>query len=118
VVAARKGIPAPAPKSLRLPAASTISSGISLRKQKKAAPVPAAQAPVRPPTPAAKAASGNSNVGNVAAAVDQHVAASMDSLKDQIFRLELRRQAGTISEEDYAREKAQVEKLLRDLVKG
>jgi len=54
----------------------------------------------------------------VNAALDQHVNASMDSLKEQIFRLELRRQAGTISEEEYAREKAQVEKLLRDLVKG
>jgi len=42
----------------------------------------------------------------------------MDSLKDQIFRLELRRQAGTISEEDYAREKARFDKLLRDLVQG
>jgi len=42
----------------------------------------------------------------------------MDSLKDQVFRLELRRQAGTISEEEYARERAKFEKLLRDLVKG
>jgi hypothetical protein len=50
--------------------------------------------------------------------IDQQVSVSMDSLKDQIFRLELRRQAGTISEEDYAREKNQVEKLLRDLVRG
>jgi len=55
---------------------------------------------------------------NAAAEVDKHVAASMDSLKDQIFRLELRRQAGTISEVDYAREKAQLDKLLRDLVTG
>jgi 5-hydroxyisourate hydrolase-like protein (transthyretin family) len=55
---------------------------------------------------------------NLASDIDQHVTVSMDSLKDQIFRLELRRQAGTISEEDYAREKAQFEKHLRDLVKG
>ncbi|HYA62702.1 MAG TPA: hypothetical protein VED66_05830, partial [Candidatus Sulfotelmatobacter sp.] len=60
----------------------------------------------------------NSNSAGVSAAVEQHVSASMDSLKDQIFRLELRRQAGTISEEDYGRERAKVEKLLRDLVKG
>ena len=83
-------------------------------KQKKSAP--AAAAP--PPAPVAKAAPTNSNAANVAASVNHHVAVSMDSLKDQIFRLELRRQAGTISEEEYAREKAQVEKLLRDLVKG
>ena len=55
---------------------------------------------------------------SVAAQVDQHVAVTMDSLKEQIFRLELRRQAGTISEEEYAREKARFDKLLRDLVHG
>ena len=52
------------------------------------------------------------------AAVDQQVGLSMDALKDQIFRLELRRQAGTISEEDYVREKGKVDKLLRDLIQG
>jgi len=55
---------------------------------------------------------------NASAEVNQHVAISMDSLKEQIFRLELRRQAGTISEEDYAREKARFDQLLRDLVQG
>jgi hypothetical protein len=80
-----------------------------------------------PPAPASTNAHGRSAVAGLqtrgsanesTAAVDQCVHPSMDSLKDQIFRLELRRQAGTISEEDYAREKAQFEKLLRDLVKG
>jgi hypothetical protein len=69
-------------------------------KGKKMAPVAA--------TPAANAASD----------IEQHVSVNMESLKDQIFRLELRRQAGTISEEDYAREKAEFEKHLRELVKG
>lgn len=79
---------------------------------KKQATAPAPQpAPSRASQPAASSAS-------LAAAVDQHVNVSMDSLKDQIFRLELRKQAGTISEDDYAREKAKVEKLLRDLVQG
>jgi hypothetical protein len=79
----------------------------STKKQAVAQP----QQPVSPKThPPASA--------GLRAAVDQHVSVSMDSLKDQIFRLELRKQAGTISEEDYAREKAQVEKLLRDLVQG
>jgi hypothetical protein len=77
-------------------------------QKKAAAPTPA---PAKPATPARPPA-------NLASAVDQHVSVSMDSLKDQIFRLELRKQAGTISEEDYAREKAKVEKLLRDLVQG
>lgn len=85
-----------------------------------AKPKKAAQpAPPAPPQSVANAAPTNSNSASKAtAAIDQHVSVSMDSLKDQIFRLELRRQAGTISEEEYAREKAQVEKLLRDLVRG
>jgi len=81
-------------------------------KPKKASP------PLQPPQPVAGAAPTNSNSSKAAASLDQHVAVNIDSLKDQIFRLELRRQAGTISEEDYAREKAQFEKLLRDLVRG
>jgi len=55
---------------------------------------------------------------NASAQVEQHVAATMESLKEQIFRLELRRQAGTISEADYAREKAKFDQLLRDMVQG
>src|ERR1700730_5496236 len=50
--------------------------------------------------------------------VDHQVQGSLDDLKNNIFRLELRRQAGTISEEDYPRERARVEKALRDLVRG
>ncbi len=50
--------------------------------------------------------------------VNAQVNASLDSLKDAIFRLELRKQAGTISAEEYAQERARVEKLLRDLVHG
>jgi hypothetical protein len=59
-----------------------------------------------------------SNNNAAAAQVDQHVSDSLDTLKEQIFRLELRRQAGTISEDDYAREKARFDKLLRDMVQG
>jgi hypothetical protein len=50
--------------------------------------------------------------------VDNEVQGSLDDLKNNIFRLELRRQAGTISEDDYSRERARVEKALRDLVQG
>ena len=50
--------------------------------------------------------------------VDAAVGVSLDALKDQIFRLELRRQAGTISEEEYAQERARTERVLRDLVRG
>jgi hypothetical protein len=90
------------------------ANSAKVAKQKKS---PAVAAGASAPG-AAKSRPANSNAGSPAAALDQHVSASMDSLKDQIFRLELRHQAGTISEEDYAREKAQIEKLLRDLVKG
>lgn len=52
------------------------------------------------------------------AEVDVAVGASLDSLKDTLFRLELRRQAGTISEDEYNLERARAEKVLRDLVRG
>lgn len=52
------------------------------------------------------------------AAVNAEVNVSLDALKDALFRLELRKQAGTISEEDYVRERAAMEKKLRDLVRG
>jgi hypothetical protein len=52
------------------------------------------------------------------AQVDAAVGTSLDALKDQIFRLELRRQAGTISEQEYTQERVRAEKVLRDLVRG
>jgi hypothetical protein len=52
------------------------------------------------------------------ASLDRATTTSLDSLKDQLFRLELRHQAGTISEEEYARERAKAEQVLRDLVRG
>lgn len=77
-------------------------------KQKKAAS--AGAAPSSPVAPA--------NSGNAAQQVANHVNTTMESLKEQIFRLELRRQAGTISEEDYVREKGKFDQLLRDMVQG
>jgi hypothetical protein len=85
--------------------------------------VPGAEIPVTT-VPAAKKVAATKSAGKVAAAsptiddVDAAVGSSLDSLKDQIFRLELRRQAGTISEEEYAQERARAEKVLRDLVRG
>jgi hypothetical protein len=52
------------------------------------------------------------------AAVDRSTASNLEALKDQLFRLELRRQAGTISEEEYRRERAKADQLLRGLVRG
>lgn len=77
----------------------------------------------KPKKASAASAAGSGNwksgaAGNVATVVNNHVTQTMESLKDQIFRLELRRQAGTISEDDYVKEKARFDQLLRDLVQG
>ncbi len=70
------------------------------------------------PKRAAKASSPSASAATVAAEVDREVRGSLDELKDSLFRLELRRQAGTISEEDYARERERVDATLRNLVRG
>jgi hypothetical protein len=54
----------------------------------------------------------------LASEIDRDVEQSLDGLKDRLFRLELRRQAGTISEEEYAQERARTEQILRELVRG
>jgi hypothetical protein len=68
----------------------------------------------QPATPVAPVAGGGDALGEI----DRKVGASLDELKDLLFRLELRRQAGTISEEDYTEQRARAEKILRDLVRG
>jgi hypothetical protein len=99
------------------------------RKQVVIAAGPAAEpedAPVTPRKVSAKAAkpalataaAPSAASPSSVAEVNAQVSASLDSLKDAIFRLELRKQAGTISEEEYARERIRVEKLLRELVQG
>jgi hypothetical protein len=50
--------------------------------------------------------------------VKQEVNSNLDSLKDTLLRLELRRQAGTITDAEYALERGRAEQLLRDLVQG
>jgi 5-hydroxyisourate hydrolase-like protein (transthyretin family) len=50
--------------------------------------------------------------------VDRDVRISLDELKEKLFRLELRRQAGTISEDEYSRERSRTEEVLRELLKG
>jgi hypothetical protein len=59
-----------------------------------------------------------SKSANAAIELNGKVQGSLDELKETLFRLELRRQAGTIGEEDYECEHARVQKHLRDLVKG
>jgi hypothetical protein len=87
--------------------------------QKKSSKAKAAPAPARAPTPNSSDSSASAAVlAASVASVNAQVNSSLDTLKDDVFRLELRKQAGTISDEDYAREKTRVEKLLRDLVRG
>ncbi|MGB0035130.1 MAG: hypothetical protein WBP79_06625, partial [Candidatus Acidiferrales bacterium] len=76
--------------------------------------VPASAAPAPRPARGVSAAPASAAVADV----DREVRGSLDELKDNLFRLELRRQAGTISENDYARERQRMEKVLRDLVRG
>jgi hypothetical protein len=97
-------------------------------------PVVAVAGPVPPGeeyVPAAKQRKSKSNASSAAIApvaptngaaglaeVDAAIGTSLDGLKEGLFRLELRRQAGTISDEEYAQERARAEKVLRDLVRG
>ncbi len=49
---------------------------------------------------------------------DRGAKLNLEELKDTLFRLELRQEAGTISEQDYTRERARIKAFLRDLVRG
>ena len=79
-----------------------------------AAPVSSAFPASAQPVASAPAPAASGSV----AEVERELRVGLDELKDNLFRLELRRQAGTISEEGYARERARMEKVLRDLVRG
>jgi hypothetical protein len=83
------------------------------KKAKKSA-APTSPAPAQPSSPEAIPTNGASSLKEVDAAIGS----SLDALKERLFRLELRRQAGTISEEEYAQERGRAEKILRDLVRG
>jgi len=72
----------------------------------------------RSSAPPATAPESASSAAEAAASVEREVRRSLDEMKDTLFRLELRRQAGTISEEEYARERGRLETLLRELVRG
>jgi len=98
-----------------------MSAFLLSRKQVVVAPAPD---PVAPPAsvvdkPKSKPASAPAAApASSVAAVNEQVNTSLDSLKDSIFRLELRHQAGTVSEEEYAKERKRMEQLIRDLVRG
>jgi hypothetical protein len=91
--------PAPAPEQ---------GPGPRKRKGQRPAPVP------EKPAPPVRAAQQASPVQQV----NQEVNSSLDSLKDMLLRLELRRQAGNITEQEYVRERGRAEQLLRELVQS
>ena len=72
---------------------------------------PPAEIHAASPRPAASA-------DRFAAQAAREATQSLDDLKEKLFRLELRHQAGTISDQDYARERENTQKILRDLLKG
>jgi hypothetical protein len=71
-----------------------------------------------PPVTSAVAPAVTERAAQATSEVEREVEQSLDGLKDMLFRLELRRQAGTISEEEYALERSRAEKVLRELVRG
>jgi hypothetical protein len=73
---------------------------------------------LRPPVESNENARSKSTNGGQVATLDRAVRGSLDELKDALLRLELRREAGTITEAEYASERDRVQQVLRDLVKG
>jgi hypothetical protein len=99
-----------------------LGAAFLMRRQLPAAAVAAVpQAPVRT-RHASQTAPVTAPVAPAAAtemrAVDREIGMSLDELKDRLFKLELRHQAGTISDAEYAEQRAKTEKILRDLVRG
>jgi hypothetical protein len=89
-----------------------------------ALPVQAAPASPAPPPPIARVSPQPASAAAplAPAAVPSEPAApprgSLDEIKDALFRVELRRQAGTITDDEYARERRRIEQFLRGLVRG
>jgi hypothetical protein len=89
---------------LRQPQFAGVGTGASSAADNQQTPPPRHESKTKSPASAAE--------------VEREVHGSLDELKDKIFRLELRREAGTIGEEEYARERERLQKVLRDLVRG
>ncbi len=81
-------------------------------------PVRGTRSPMAAPAASAGGATSTPAAATSLAAMDREANVSLDELKDMIFRLELRRQAGTISEQEYSEQRAKAEKIIRDLVRG
>jgi hypothetical protein len=102
----RKPIPELAAAPAHQPAPKPAKARKAQRAEQAAQQVAQAKpAPVAPPPPPMER-------------IKQEVNSNLDSLKDTLLRLELRRQAGTITDTEYALERGRAEQLLRDLVQG
>ena len=101
-----------------VPAPRPTKNSAARAAQQSATYASATAAPIATAASAASSSQASRGAVEAIADVDNQVQGSLDELKNNIFRLELRRQAGTISEDDYARERARVEKALRELVQG
>ena len=91
---------------------AAVTEDVPSVKQKKTKPS------AHPAQPAPTGSVAPTNGASSLAEVDAAIGTSLDALKERLFRLELRHQAGTISEAEYAQERAHAEKVLRDLVRG
>jgi len=122
--------PAPLPASTGTAAVSpegvaiAVPASLSPRfEPSPAAPAPqtsasvraASPSPMQPPSPPRAAPPSTSADMSQ---LDRQFTGSLDDLKETLFRLELRRQAGTISDADYQRDRARVESRLRSLLHG
>lgn len=109
----------PAPEESSRPASGGKRNNRKQASERQApapsAPLAAVAAPAQAPAPAKTVPAATATTVET---VERDVELSLDGLKDRLFRLELRRQAGTISEEEYARERSRTEGVLRDLVRG
>jgi hypothetical protein len=76
------------------------------------------QAQAKPSSPPPVSTPKSADAAPLADKIQQEVDTNLESLKDSLLRMELRRQAGTISDEEYARERGRAEQLLRELVQG
>jgi hypothetical protein len=82
----------------------------------QAAPVAAVVKPAAPKRAPANSAEADAVVAQVMESASRSATQNLEAIKDTLFRLELRRQAGTISEDEYARAMASAQQKLRDLL--
>ena len=65
-----------------------------------------------------KSSRANKHSSSMESDIDRETQRRLNEIKDQLFQLELRHQAGTIQETEYAQQRPRLEKILRDLLKN